>query len=165
MLRSNCKKVTSALDQMILENVKEHYGTCSMKAAKNILCYQYMIDCGVCHIERSKNIDEAFRRIFSYYEDLQSAFFEIACGMPSWFNFDFILRQDSFNAKIILKKLFEESEEEASKYSFDQAEKQLINMIYCRMMKDVDIDYIASLCLNDRWLFSEETISKLKNIK
>lgn len=165
MLRSNCKKVTSALDQMILENVKEHYGTCSMKAAKNILCYQYMIACGVCHIERSKNIDEAFRRIFSYYEDLQSAFFEIACGLPSWFNFDFILRQDSFNAKIVLKNLLEETEEEASKYSFDQAEKQLINMIYCRMRKDVDIEYIASLCLDDRWLFSEETISKLKNIK
>ena len=96
-------------------------------------------------------------------ESLQDIYLNIAYGLSDMANFDFIVNQKE--AHELVKNLLNQTDKQASKYDYDKACKYLINKMYMRTMRNVDIFKIADWVVEDHFAPREERINFIKTIK
>lgn len=117
MLKTNSKIVKQRLAQFILENTNLEDGE-EPKTVEEACEY----------LAKDFERREGYRWKYPRHECIQDAFFDFGQGLPNNL-FDFFTRYPK-DAWDILKEMLEETEEEANKFTLDQAEKRLCDLIY-----------------------------------
>ena len=157
------KKLYNYIDENIKNTIEYYDGACaSLKGYYTLSAYIFMSEACQYGADRKKTAIEALN-IITYYETLQELYHESACGLPDFADFDFI--NSSHEAHDLVKKLLDQTEEQAKKYNNDQAIKYLTNQFYMRTSKHVNWLEIASWCVADGWRLSEDRINFIKKIK
>lgn len=113
--------------------------------------------------QRANNSFDYLMKLGNKNESLQNVYYELASGLNSMANFDFILEPKE--AHELVKKLLNQTTEQAAKYDYDEACKYLINQMYIRTRKNVDLFEIASWIIADRFIVRTKRIDFIKTIK
>lgn len=143
MLKSNSKQVKEAINAYILENYnnEEEDITDLEEIKKDILrsCFEAKINTfrHLTGYERIRHIEEYIRHFYknSYFE----IFKDWCQGLPSIFDTCYYY---NVNAKEIIKEWLQETEEEADKYTEDQAEELITKLLYRELTRDFNFNNI-----------------------
>ena len=164
MTHKNLKALDAWIDENILDTMQYQNGRmASLKGAYNLSAYLFLIYACNSRAKRANNGYDYIMNLGNKNESLQDIYFNIACGLSDMANFDFIINQK--DAHEIVKKLLNQTDDQANKYSYDEACKYLINKMYMRTVKKVDIFKIADWVVNDHFTTSEARINLIKTIK
>lgn len=158
------KTLYAWIDENIMDTIEYHNGRmASLKGAYTMSAYLFLNYACSARSKRAQSGLDYLMRLGREDESLQDIYFNIACGLSDMANFDFILEPKE--AHELVKKLLNQTEDQASQYNYDAACKYLINQMYMRTRKKVDLVKIASWVIEDRFLINENRINFIKNIK
>lgn len=167
MANRSKKALNAWIDANIMKTMEDYNGhMASTKGAYYLSAYFFLIYACSAGAQRATSGYQFINRICSARnESLQNVYLEIAQGLSDMANFDFILNQKETHD--LIKKLLNETEEEANKYSYDDACKYLIIQMYIRTAKIIGYNWekIATWVIDDHFAPREERIAFIKSIK
>lgn len=128
MLKTNSKKVIEKVKVYILENFEEYYNDNSEYISEKLTNVKDVFNFIIKTIKEEKKHD-----VKRNYNFLSFEIFKDYCqGLPSILNCDFLYHP---TAKKILVNWLEETEEEAARFTEEQAEEKIIYLLYKTLNK------------------------------